>query len=229
MIVLQEIKTSAHYFQPIWVLIIILLGITILGYTYSSFTNRFINSVKAIIQTRFAVQLSRDERAISHPMSVFLTINFVLITSLFILQLITSNLFFESAIKFSFSAFLLIAAAIVVVYISKIILLKFFSFIIDKSISIGEYIFTLFLINQILGIILIPAVIFISYSDRSLQHVFIYLGVAGILISFFIRLGKGVIMVFERDRAPLFYIILYLCAFEILPIFLATKVIEKLV
>ena len=226
---LLEIKNNIQYYQPGWVLIILLLGIVFLGYINSAYKNRFDSFLKAVFITRYSHQLSREEQTLSHPVSIFLSVNFILITALFILQLITSTTFSSNVVQFSFLSFLFIAGIILLIYLIKTIFLIFLAFIIDKKGIIGEYIFTTFLINQMLGIFLIPVVIFIAYSNQLLLNSFIYFGIILLILSFFIRIWKGVLAVFQGSDTTLFYIILYLCTLEIMPVLICVRWIERLV
>lgn len=224
-----QVKENIAYYQPVWVLVIILIGIMILGYTYSSFNHRFNIFLKAAFMTRFSQQLSKDERTLSHPASIFLSINFLIFLSLFILQTLKCTIFFKSEIEFSFFSFLLIVAVLFCIYAGKLFLLKIFSFVIDYPKAIREYILSLFLINQMLGIILIPIIIFTSYGNQQLQEYFILLGLTGLLLSFLMRIVQGVIIAFYENQTPAFYIILYLCIFEILPLLIGIRLIQEYV
>jgi hypothetical protein len=68
-----------------------------------------------------------------------------------------------------------------------------------------------------LGIILIPVVILIAYGNGSLHQVIMYFGLGALLISFILKIGKGIVSVFQSGEIPLFYIILYLCPISNFP------------
>lgn len=229
MILLQNIIDSKYYYQPSWVMIIIVLSLMLMGYLYSAFHSRFITFVKAVFMSRFSVQASREERSLSHPVSLLLSLNFLLTASLFMLQLFSSGVVFHSQIEFSFLSFFIIAMLILCIYLIKLLFLRIFAFIIDKQEAIAEYNFIIFLTNQFLGIILLPAIIFIAYGPKTITNEIVFLGAALFIATFFLRIGKGVAAVLNRGEATLFYLILYLCTLEILPILIGVKLFEKLV
>jgi hypothetical protein len=185
--------------------------------------------LKAVFLSRFSVQASREERSFTHPVSLLLSLNFILIASLFILQLLNSNLLFHSEIEFSLGSFLLIAVLIFCVYFIKLFFLGAFAFIIDKQEIVAEYNFTIFLVNHFLGVLLIPEVVFIAYGPKSLANGFIFLGLAFFAAAFFLRVGKGIAAVLERREAVLFYLILYFCTLEILPLLIGVKLLENVI
>lgn len=229
MILLQQIEVSKYHYQPSWVMIVIVLSLMLLGYLYSAFNSRFNTFLKAVFFSRFSVQASREERSLSHPVSLLLSLNFILTTSLFVLQLLSSGVFFHSEIGFSFPTFLLIAISILIIYFVKLIFLRSIAFVLDKQEIMAEYNFAIFLVQQFLGIALIPVIIFIAYGPRPLLSVSFYLGTALFAAAFLLRVGKGFSAVLDRRQASLFYLILYLCTLEILPLLIGVKLFEKLV
>ena len=229
MLILQNIIESKYHYQPSWLLLIIVLGVMILGYLYSAFNTRFNTFIKAVFLSRFSVQASREERSLSHPFSLLLSLNFILITSLFVLQVITSEVFFHTEIDFSLLSFLLVALVISGIYFIKIIFLRIFSFILDKQEAISEYLFIIFLLSQFLGIVLLPVVICTAYGPALLAHACVYLGMLLLFSAFLVRVGKGISMVMLGRQATLFYLILYLCTLEILPLLIGIKLFERLV
>ncbi|MEK6615641.1 MAG: DUF4271 domain-containing protein [Bacteroidota bacterium] len=228
MILLQNIIDSNYHYQPSWVMLIIVLSVMILGYLFSAFHARFIVIIKAFFTIRFSEQLSREEHSLSHPASIFLSINFLVASSLFILQAISSKGVFSSSLDLSFLSFLIIIGFVFVLYLLKILSLKIVGFILNKQVIINEYIFIIFLINQVLGIGFIPIIIFIAYGKQSFINGFVYIGVMLFILAFIIRVGKGTIMVFSGREISVVYLILYLCTLEVFPLLLGWKLIEKL-
>jgi hypothetical protein len=200
----------------------------IIGYLLSAFHSRFISVIKAFFNIRFSNQLAREEFSLTHPVSVFLSINFLVTSSLFILQLIYSDLFINWVSEFNFLNFLIVIIIIFLVYLIKIISIKLLGFIFRKSIISSEYIFITFLSNQIIGIGLIPVIIFIAYSKQSFENGFIYTGIVLLIVAFIMRIVKGTITALVSREVSPFYLLLYLCTFEILPLLLGFKLIEKL-
>ena len=229
MTLLQDIIPGTYHYQPIWIMALIVLSVMIIGYLFSAFNSRFNSVGKAFFTMRFANQLAREEYSLTNPVSIFLSINFLLTCSLFILQLISASTIFYFGTEMNFISFLIVILCVLVVYIVKILSLKILGFIFDKQIVAGEYTFNIFLVNQILGIGLIPVIIFIAYGKQSFESGFIYAGIALMAIAFFIRVGKGAISALAGGEVTLFYLFLYLCTLEILPLLLGFKLIEKLV
>ena len=148
MIVLQNIIPSNYHFQPSWVMVLIVLSVMIIGYLFSAFHSRFNSVVKAFFAVRFANELAREEYSLTHPVSVFLSLNFLITISLFILQLISSGIFFSTVTEIKFVSFLLVILCVLLVYLIKIVSLKILGFVFDKSHAANEYAFNIFQIGR---------------------------------------------------------------------------------
>jgi hypothetical protein len=226
---MQKIIESSYHYQPAWVLAVIILGIMITGYLYSAFYNQLTDFVRALGNSRIAERLSVEGRAVSNPVSVLLSVNFILIISLFILQLTSSGFFAKYHVKFSFVSFLLIAVTVFLVYLVKILFIKILGFIFDKKEIVEKYIFTVFLVNQMLGLVFIPFVIFIAYSTQSkifgVENGLIYFGIIVLLLGFIVRIWKGVVSVWATEKYW-FYLFLYICTLEILPLLAGIKLVS---
>ena len=83
----------------------------------------------------------------------------------------------------------------------------------------------IFQMNQFLGILLIPVVIFIAYGPPSFTAGFIYLGVLLISLSFVVRVIKGVSSALKQKETTMFYIFLYFCTLELLPLIVLIKLL----
>lgn len=226
MTLLQNIIPSSYHFQPSWVMVLIVLSVMIVGYLFSAFNSRFVAVIKAFFSERFAEQLSREEHSLSHPSSVFLSLNFLLTSSLFVLLAIFS--FDSSIVKFSFLAYLLVFGLMLAIYFIRIVSLKILGFIFDKPAVVNKYIFITYLVNQVVGMAFIPVIIFVAYGQPSFVNAFVYIGISLFVLEFLIRIGKGAAAVLSGGEVTLFYLLLYLCTLEILPLLFAWKLLEKI-
>ena len=228
MILLQDIIKSNHHWQPAWLLLLIVLSVMLTGYLFSAFNTRFMAVIKSFFTARFASELAREEYSLTHPVSVLLSVNYLLTASLFILQVLAAKNIFPSHIDFSILSLLLIIGCLFLVYFIKVLSVAIVAFIYDKQQLAHEYTFNIFLVNQMAGIGFIPVIIFIAYGNSWLANLFIYIGLILMISAFVIRLWKGVIAAFSGSGTTLFYLFLYLCTLEILPLLIAIKLFEKL-
>ncbi len=227
--IIQNIIENTYPYQPTWVMLVIVLSLMLLGYLYSAFNSRFLNFIRAVFNPRYSAQASREERSLSHPVSMLLSLNFILTVSLFILQMLSSGIFSKSKIEFTLTSYFLIAGSVFCIYLVKLILIKVFAFIFDKNEIIAEYNFIIFLVNQFLGIALIPSIIFIAYGPKLFTEAVFYFGAITLSLTLIFRVGKGIVAVLDKREFTPFYLILYLCTLEILPLLVGIKLFEELV
>lgn len=109
------------------------------------------------------------------------------------------------------------------VYFSKFCILKFTGWVTGFHQETDTYVFVLFLINKIIGIILVPFIVIIAFSES-------YIVNAVILTSFFclgsllvLRFFKSYGLLQHQLKISRFHFFLYLVGIEILPLLLIYK------
>lgn len=223
---LQKIVENTYSYQSTWTLVFIVFGIMLTGYVYAVFYNELKNLFKAFIDVRTAAHLPLKEHFVSRPISVLLSANFILMISLFILQSVSSRLLPIISMEFSPISFILIIPGVFLIYFTKILLVKILGFVFYKKEIADSYYFIILLTNQMLGILLIPIVIFIAYGNLLSASVLIYSGILILLLGFFIRAGKGIVLAIH-GKENWFYIFLYFCTLEILPLLIGIKLLVE--
>lgn len=208
-----------------WILVIIILSIITIGYLYSGFNTQLKSVISSFFSFRISIQSSREEQSLFHPASIFLSLNFLLTASLFILQVAVTNKKLSLSIDFSFLSFLIIIGIIFSTYLIKIASHKLIGFIFGLQQQINEYVYTILLSKQIIGICFLPIIIFISYGEKSFLNEIIYTGFVLLILAYIFRVGKGAFSLLRRRITP-FYLILYLCTLEVLPLLLVIKLIN---
>lgn len=111
------------------------------------------------------------------------------------------------------------------IYLGKYMLLKFTGWVFNLSRATDTYIFIVFLVNKMLGLLLLPFLVLIAFYTGQAQQVFVTLSLILVVVLFAYRF----IFSFGPIRAEIkvnpFHFFLYLCAFEIAPLLLIYKVL----
>lgn len=115
--------------------------------------------------------------------------------------------------------------ALVLIYIGKLLMLKLMGWIFNISGATDTYIFVVFMVNKILGIFLAPFLMLLTFSSPGIVSVFTVLSFAMITILFAYRYIIAYSPVQKEIKVNRFHFILYLCAFEIIPLLLIYKVL----
>ena len=111
------------------------------------------------------------------------------------------------------------------VYTFKFLFIQFVGVVFNIYPVARQYAFNVYLLNNILGLLLIPLVAIAYYSGGPADTWAIYAGIALFIVFFVLRFLKSLSI--EDVIAPvnLMYLFLYLCTLEILPLLVAIKVV----
>lgn len=126
----------------------------------------------------------------------------------------------------SYSFFTILAYAfigILALYIGKFIILKITGWVFDLNQVTDSYIFLVFLINKIIGIVLLPVILIAGLANIELKTIVLTISwvmLAGLYIYRFIQ-AIGIIQ--GKKTVSTFHFLLYLSAFEILPVMVIYK------
>jgi len=180
--------------------------------------------IKAFASKLYVVLLLRESDSLMIGLSIALNFVFILVVSLF-LYLITSYHSVHLPFSDVINPFFVFAGLLVLLYQAKAFVLWILGIIFKESEKFYEYIFNVFLFNKMLGLILIPVVIGITYLKIGTQYL-IYAGLFLMLVIYLYRIYRGVIICIRKANLSLSYIFLYLCTLEILPIAVITRFIS---
>ena len=118
---------------------------------------------------------------------------------------------------------LVLIAGMMLIYAGKYLVLRFSGWVFRVEALASEYIFNVFLVNKIIGIVLLPFVIVIAFAGREwVQPMAIVSGVIvlGLLATRYLRSWSAFYAFFKGSR---FHFFTYLCASEILPMAVLIK------
>jgi hypothetical protein len=110
-----------------------------------------------------------------------------------------------------------------IIYLLKFLSLKFSGWLFNISSTTDGYIFIVFLINKIIGIFLLPFLVLLAFTDNDIYlfaFVLSYVGVFA-LLAYRLILSYGLIR--NQISVNPFHFLIYLLAFEIVPLFLIYK------
>lgn len=116
-----------------------------------------------------------------------------------------------------------------VVYITKYFLLKFAGWIFGVSGASDTYIFIVFLVNKMAGILLLPVLVILAFPHPDFQSLAITLSFIMLVVLFFYRFFISYRPVRSEIKINRFHFFIYLCAFEVAPLLLIYKVLLNLV
>lgn len=204
---------------PFYLFTLLLLGLTLM-------MNRNPQEIqvfqKATLNYKFALQHFRDHYKPFAFGSIFYNLFFVLVFALFI-YLLLRYFGLKIMVKNHTLDLKEILVLIVSIYGVKFIFYQFLGILFNKHKLVNLYLFHVALFNQISGIFLLPVLFVIYFGNAKIASFAMILAAIGLFIFILMRFIRGFQIsgkVFSNNK---FHFILYLCAFEILPLILLSK------
>jgi len=169
--------------------------------------------------------LQNREQLVQNTFASFASnLNFILSFSL----MSTLLIFKQHLLPISFwQVYFYICGFFLVLYLSKYLILQIVGYIFNTKDLIGTYVFVVFMVNKVLGILLIPFILLLAFSKPAFNS-FSIIGAAILtLLLFLYRYLFSLTSVRNKLHISSFHFFLYLCAFEILPLLILYKFIVQ--
>ncbi len=121
--------------------------------------------------------------------------------------------------------FIIASLFLILIFALRTAALRFNGFLFDRSVLMVRYLHSISLYNKILGLLLLPVIIGLLYSGNAAYPVLIYAGIIMAGAFYLLQLWRGLEIIMKKEFSG-FYLILYFCAFEFLPVFVLYKVLQ---
>ena len=129
-------------------------------------------------------------------------------------------------LKGTFGGLMLLSSVLILglIYIVKYLAVRFIGWIGDMKTEAETYIFIVFLINKIIGILLLPFIILMAFSPPEWQDV---LGIGSglmVLMLLLSRFFRSYGLLHQKLKLSPLHFLIYLISFEILPVIILAKI-----
>lgn len=207
-----------------WITIIFLLCLFIFAWIQTSYSKRLNQIFRAVAQPHHVNQLERDGNIVKERIALGLGLNYYLMSSIFIFQVL--NQFGIIPAGFSNLTITGIIFAGLFIYQSlKSLVVRSSGVIFNTTETARQYQLIVLIFNYIIGIILFPVVVIAFYWNNT---ALLIAGFIVISLLIFYRIVRGLLVGLENKNYNLFYLFLYLCTLEILPLLLIYSAISKM-
>ncbi len=199
-----------------WILGILILVLIILAWSKKSYGKYIGQIVNSMFNTQLAGNLYRDSNIILRKVSFLFNFIYLVVVSMFIFELFLYHeisLFKQEKIW----QFAIVLGVISGLFIFKYLSIKFVGFIFQMGKEFDEYFFNVTLYNKAMGLFLLPIVAIIPYVASFLVFPLQIIGISILIASTLLKYARGFKIIISKGIL-LFYLILYLCTFEILPV-----------
>ncbi len=149
---------------------------------------------------------------------------FVLAGSLYIYLLIQHPYTASNKLNWWLMGYCVIA--MIGVYITKFLILKFIGWATGYQQESNLYIFVVFLINKATGIFLLPVLVILAFSSPAIAAVMVVLSFVVVGLLFLLRYFRAYGLIQHRIKVSRFHFLLYVFSIEILPLLLIFKAVN---
>ena len=221
----NNFSEKQNYHNQDWITGIIILILVMVSYVKNSNSKRLKTLLNCLGSLRFVSQLTRDGSIFSQQGAAELFVIFILTSALFIFQIL--NFYNLNILHFNnFFTFSIISLSLFLLYTFKSFILKTIGIIFQLKREFSEYIINLFVFNEAIGIALIPVVLGIAFLNYG-KLVLINLGLIIVVLFYFYRIIRGIGIASVNSKFSKFYLFLYLCTLEVLPLIVLIKIFLK--
>ncbi len=200
-------------------IIIILFTISLIGVVIATDKNKIRLVFEAIVSNRSMNQSFKDKTAFVSKSTLILFVNYVLCFSMLVFA--ANNKYFF--ISWNSSKLILTSCGIIIaLFVIKRGSILFFGKLSGLKNEVQEYLFNHTIFTLAAGVSIIPLLIIVNFIDVHSQIV-IQSSFVFVLLFMILRLVKSATTAIKHKVGSLFYLFLYICTLEILPLVILYK------
>jgi hypothetical protein len=205
-----------------WLSLIILLSIILFAsvkHSYSKYLNHLFQS---IINYSTSFRMFQEKNVSVFHGAFRLEVFFYITVSVFLFQVVN---YYGIGLRYKNGLlFLMCLAAIILYFLGKKLIYRIAGSVVDGVQETGEYLFNMDNFNRIAGIFLFPVITLIAFNPfKSIDNV-VVTGIILLGLIYVALLQRGIAILLKKQFS-IFYLFLYLCTLEFLPLLLIYKVV----
>jgi hypothetical protein len=201
---------------------ILIFIVFFLGLVKTAFP-KYVNSIFSLsFQATFRQTQTKEQMSQNFFPAFMLNVLFVLCGGLFITQFAE----FNHWTKLPFwQLFVYSTAILLIIYLIKYIVISFTGWVFNTKEAATEYRFVVFLINKLLGVVIIPLLFLIAYADARTKNIAITIIICLAIFSLAVRYLVSLARIRKNLSITAFHFFIYLCAVEIMPLLVIYKLL----
>ncbi|MFM2135278.1 MAG: hypothetical protein RL021_678 [Bacteroidota bacterium] len=212
---------------PDWMFPVLVLMFSVYAGLRIFYSRYFKQMAASLFNVGLANQIVRDENILVQRATVYMSIMFYLTAALF-LYLLSEQLHWELPwIGSGFPRFLKFIVLVSGVYALKFLVLRFGGWLFGLERELTTYLFTIFIVNNIQGLLLFPIIVLIAFQSGGSADWMFRMSFFIIGIFYVFRLFRGVQIGLNVPGASLLYLFLYLCTLELAPMLVLFRIIGR--
>ena len=205
-----------------WVTILLLLILVLFATVRNTYSKYLGHLFQSIVNYSTAFRMFREKNNSVLHGAFRLEVYFYLAISLFLFQVI--NYFQIDLIYSDFTLFIICLGSVLTYFIFKKLAYQMLGSLLEGANETGEYLFNMDNFNRITGLFLFPIILFIAFYPFENPMFPVFLGILIVAVIYFFLLQRGIAILLKKQLSK-FYLFLYLCTLEFLPLLLIYKIV----
>ena len=203
-------------FHPAWVFLYLFALLGFFAWIRVYYGNIFSQTVQASTNFQVAVRMFKDKSTLQNQLDNILYAFYFLSLAYFLFfmedRLDLAPYKIHGVLLYLFNLVLLAG-----IFMARVVLMNLLGSLFNRLELFREYLYHTFIFNKLLGISTLSLMLFVVYTRGVLQEAFFWITTATIVTVLIMRLIRGVTFSFRKDIS-IFYMFLYLCALELVPL-----------
>ncbi len=188
------------------------------------FPKYFKNIFDIFFQTSFRQKQTREQLTQDNIAALLLNVLFIFSSACFVALI--GHKFKVTKISF-WQIFVVATIALTIIYLVKFLFTQFMGWIFNKTDIAQSYSFLVFIVNKIIGVVLIPFLFLIAYSAPKMESISFSVALMLIVFLFLYRFFSTYKNISSRLKINAIHFFLYFCSIEILPLLLMYKALSN--
>ncbi len=205
-----------------WITLLLLVALALFASVRITWNKYMINLFQSTVNNSTSIRMFQEKNNSLLQGAFQLDVLFYLIFSVFIFQAME---FFRIDFPYPHLYTYLFCLLLVVSYfLLKKLIYHFIGVLIEKKGETGEFLFNLDNFKRVTGLFLLPVVAIIAFYPFSQENIPLLIGVAVIVFLYSLLIFRG-FAILLRKQFSIFYLFLYFCTLEFLPLVLLYKIL----
>jgi hypothetical protein len=207
-----------------WIAILVILCLIIIAWVQTNYSKRLRQIIRSVALPYYVNQLEREGNLYNERITLGLGFIYLTSVSLLLYQFYQFFRIIDIGLP-NLVIYLIIFLGLIGYLIIKTLLIQGTGIIFKTLDQAHSYRLNALIFNHTTGLFLFPILLLTIYWQMS-PFIWIALGLISILLIY--RFLRSIIIGLSNTKFPVFYLILYLCTLEILPLLLLIKVIRQI-
>ena len=206
---------------PGWYVYFLLALIVFVAIARKFYGNLLVKNIKAATSYTINLKMLRDSSVVQKQQDYLLYGLYFLVVGFYsyIIELHFDIRFFQLS---GISLFLFNTGVLAGLFIARSILLHLVGSLFKQRDLFKAYLYNSFTYNKVLGLILLPLLFLVIYTEGEIENISLWISYATIASIILLRISRAILFA-KKEGVLNFYLFLYLCALEIVPILLIYK------